>query len=311
MPEKDHCDGLGYLNRYRKIPLQPKRYFFHEGNMKYFTSRLVYLQLIILIIGIVTFGCKKEKKTVFSTQEQQAFTTLKVNLERSIADLELTGSKIARFFLPPGISEEKMRSYLIAGVEGRDYIVACGLISPDGIMLYVEPEEYQKPEGLNLSNSDKYLYVKEKSETYITPILISPAGVLLQEYLLPVYNAGNQFLGVMTILVDTAKLLDFRHLIPDLNTINLLVFDTDGELIFNNRTRKLGGGNLKGLNAEGAEELIALIKRAEAEESGTSYYHIFDDQYDMEFMYYAQWISAKLPGRSWRIFMNTEYEIEE
>lgn len=244
-------------------------------------------------------------------QELQAFTTLKVNLERRVADLELTANKVARFFLPPGISEEKMRSYLAAGVDARDYIVACGLISPDGIMLYAEPDFFQQPEGLNLSKSEKFLYVLNEKKAYMSPIMITPTAVRLQEYLMPVYNAGNQFIGVLTILVDTGKLLDFTALLPDLNTINLLVFETDGELVFNSRTGRLGGGNLNALRGEGADELVDLIVQACKESEGAAYYNIFDEMYDMEFRYYAKWITVPLPGRDWRIFMNTEYEIEE
>jgi hypothetical protein len=279
--------------------------------MKSINSFVPNLQTIILVLIIVTGGCKKKDTIVFSMQELQAFTTLKVNLERRIADLEMTANKVARFFLPPGISEEKKRSFLAAGVEARDYIVACGFISPEGIMLYAEPEFYKQPEGLNLSKSEKFLYVLNEKKAYMSPIMITPTAVRLQEYLVPVYNAGNEFIGILTILVDTVKLLDFTALLPDLKTVNLLVFETDGELVFNNRTQRLGGGNLNALKGEGADELVDTVIRACKESVGAAYYNIFDEIYDMDFRYYAKWITVPLPGRDWRIFMNTEYEIEE
>ncbi len=279
--------------------------------MKIVSKLQTGLLLVIILSSIVTNGCKKKEEIPFSMQERQAFSTLKVNSKRRMDDLALTAEKVTRFFLPPGISEEKMRSYLLAGVEARDYILSCGLISPDGTMLYVEPKEFRQPEGLNLSKSEKYLYVKDNNKPYITSLIQGPNGILLQEYLVPVYNAGNQYVGVLTLLIDTAKLLDFISWLPDLNTINLLLFETDGTLIFNNRTGKLGGNNLNTLNADGAEQLVELIKKAQTEESGNAFYYLFDQLYDMEFRYYAQWLTIPLPGREWRIFMNTEYEIEE
>ncbi len=269
------------------------------------------LLLIIILFAIVTNGCEKKEEIPFSMQERQAFSTLKVNLRRQLDDLTLTAEKVSRFFLPPGISEEKMRSYLLAGVDARDYIISCGLISPEGTMLYVEPKEFRQPEGLLLSKSEKFIYVKEQNKPYMTSLIKGHKGILLQEYLIPVYNAGNEFIGVLTLLIDTSKLLDFIAWLPELNTINLLMFETDGALIFNNRTGKLGGNNLNNLKAEGAEQLVDLIKRAQTEESGSSYYYLFDELYDMEFRYYAQWLTVPLSGREWRIFMNTEYEIEE
>ena len=110
--------------------------------------------------------------------------------------IDVTISHAAKETGKLGINREtEIRKLLQNCNADRPYVIDSSFIDGKGIIKFIEPEQYRKYEGSDISKQEAIIKVRTTQKPWMGNVFVSVQGIksIVIEY--PVFSAGNKFLG--------------------------------------------------------------------------------------------------------------------
>lgn len=103
--------------------------------------------------------------------------------------------------------ETEVRKLLQSCNTGRPYVIDSAFIDSKGIMKFIEPEQYRKHEGSDISKQEAVIKMLKTQKPGMGNVFVSVEGIKSIDIQHPVFSEGKQFLGAVSMLVNQHEMI--------------------------------------------------------------------------------------------------------
>ena len=103
--------------------------------------------------------------------------------------------------------ETEIRKLLQNCNTGRPYVIDSTFIDGKGIMKFIEPEQYRKYEGTDISKQEAIIKMQKTQQPLMGNVFVSVEGVKSIDIEYPVFSAGKKLIGSVSLLVKQDELI--------------------------------------------------------------------------------------------------------
>jgi hypothetical protein len=188
--------------------------------------------------------------------------------------IEGTVSQAARETGILGLKREtEIRKLLQNCNTGRHYVIDSTLIDGKGIMKFIEPEQYRKYEGTDISKQEAIIKMRKTQKPRMGNVFVSAEGIKSIDIEYPVFDVGKKFLGSVSILVKHDELIrSVAALVENESGAKCWVMQKDGLLLYETDPTQMGLNLFTDPLYKDYPELINLGKRMVKEKEGRGFY---------------------------------------
>jgi len=227
----------------------------------------------VLIFAAFSLFCMAEQ--AFSADSTgTAASKIKSGLVTVLKEIEAVIAHAAGEAGKLGLDREaEIRKLLQSCVTGRPYVIDSAFIDGNGIMKFIEPEQYWKYEGTDISMQDAIVKMQKTQKPGMGNVFVSVEGIKSIDIEYPVFSAGKKFLGSVSILVKQDELIhSVAETVENESGVKCWVMQKDGLLLYETDPSQLGLNLFSDPLYRGYPELIKLGKRMVKEKEGRGYY---------------------------------------
>lgn len=217
-------------------------------------------------------------------------------------DLAIASGKLSNVDL----KSEDARNILKDLCKNRDYLVDCAIIDAAGKMIVVEPGEYKKYEGSDISKQAHIITLLKDKRPIFIDVFRSVEGIEVIDFDFPIFSAKGEFLGAVSMLVKQEALSGdiIMPLVKDL-PCKAWVMQKDGLIIYDADPNQIGLNIFTDELFQPFKDLVSFSRTVAMSEDGAGSYGFYakglEDQTIVK--KYAVWDTASLYGTQWRIIV--------
>jgi hypothetical protein len=207
-----------------------------------------------------------------------------------------------------GLSGPEADAVLARLAAASPYATDAVVIGADGRIADAMPEQYRSGVGAYVGNESHNQQALAERRPQMTPVFRAVEGFDAVSIRRPVTGANGTFLGLVSLIVDPAVLLDAHadRVLADTN-LTAWAIQTDGRLIYDSDPGGLVGLNMTSDPAFAPyPELVALAQRMTVEPEGTGSYAFAQPGGGPTRREEAAWATAGLYGTGWRLLIARE-----
>ena len=156
---------------------------------------------------------------------------------------------------------------------GRPYVIDSTFIDGKGIMKFIEPEQYRKYEGSDISKQEAIVKMRKTQKPRMGNVFVSVEGIKSIDIEYPVFSVGKKFLGSVSMLVKQDELI--RSVVATVeaeSSVKCWVMQKDGMLLYETDPTQMGLNLFSDPLYKDYPELITLGKRMVKEKEGKKFY---------------------------------------
>ena len=170
--------------------------------------------------------------------------------------------------------ESEIRKLLQSCNTGRrPYVVDSTFIDSKGIMRFIEPEQYRKYEGSDISKQEAIINMLKIKKPRMGNAFVSVEGIKSIDIEYPVFSKRKQFLGSVSMLIKHDELIrSVAEKIEKELGVNCMVMQKDGLILYKTDQTQIGRNTFTDPLYKDFPELIALGKRMIKEKEGKGFY---------------------------------------
>jgi len=188
--------------------------------------------------------------------------------------IDVTISHAAKETGKLGINREtEIRKLLQNCNADRPYVIDSSFIDGKGIIKFIEPEQYRKYEGSDISKQEAIIKVRTTQKPWMGNVFVSVQGIksIVIEY--PVFSAGNKFLGSVSMLVKQDELIrSIAATVENEAGIKCWIMQKNGLLLYETDPTQMGLNLFSDPLYKDYPELIKLGRRMIKEKEGNGFY---------------------------------------
>jgi len=158
-------------------------------------------------------------------------------------------------------------------IAGKPYVIDSTFIDGKGIMKFIEPEQYRKYEGSDISKQEAIIKMQKTQKPRMGNVFVSAEGIKSIDIAYPVFSAGKKFIGSVSVLVKQDELI--RSIAATIETepgVKCWVMQKDGLLLYETDPTQMGLNLFTDPLYKDYPELIKLGKRMVKEKEGKGFY---------------------------------------
>jgi len=261
--------------------------------------------MVILVIGMVfltavnAFCMNIEDMTLALSKVKKSVTTVfsSINMELSRAASELSAVDLK------GPDARKVINNLC---KGRSYIIDCAFVDPAGKMVIVEPKEYNKLEGTDISKQKHVRAMQQLKKPVLSNVFRSVEGIEAIDFEYPVFSRKRNFIGSVSMLVKQDALFgDTAMPFVWEKSCKVWVMQKDGLIVYDPDPDQVGRNIFSDRLFENFEDLISFSRTvAMAKSGGGSYDFYAKGLKDKKIVKkYVVWDTVSLYGTEWRVIV--------
>jgi hypothetical protein len=169
--------------------------------------------------------------------------------------------------------ESEMREILLRLCADRPYVIDAAFVDSKGVMKIIEPEQYRKHEGADISKQEAVMQIRKSKKPRMGKVFNSVEGAKSVDIEYPVFSGNRKFSGSVSLLVRQDELVHgvAAPLEKELG-VNCWVMQKDGVIIYETDGTHLGSNLFHDPLYRNYPELISLGKRMTKEKNGTGFY---------------------------------------
>jgi hypothetical protein len=169
--------------------------------------------------------------------------------------------------------ETEVRKLLQSCNAGRRYVVDSTFIDHKGIMRFIEPQQYQKYEGSDISKQEAIIKMLKTQKPRMGNAFVSVEGIKSIDIEYPVFSKGKQFLGSISMLIKYDELIrSVAATVEKELGVNCMVMQKDGLILYKTDPTQIGHNTFTDPLYKDYPEVIALGKRMIKEKEGEGFY---------------------------------------
>lgn len=231
--------------------------------MKYLAS---VLTVVLFLITVNPAGAENDLSIAASKFESDISKTLKI-MGRDIKSVAKETGKL-------GPDKESEIRKLIQGLcSKRPYVVDAAFVDPAGIMKLIEPEQYKKYEGSDISMQEAVILMQKSKKPTIGKVFDSVEGTKSLDFEYPVFSGNRTFLGSISLLIKQDEFI--RSVAAPIEKelgVKCRVMQKNGLIIYETDPIQIGLHLFNDSLYRDYPELISLSKRMVKEKNGIGYY---------------------------------------
>jgi len=226
-------------------------------------------------------------------------------LERDItAELNRMDHDLGR--LAEEISEENLKTAETRKMLGDfcrsyPYVVDCSVVDRNGIMVLVEPEEYAKFEGSDISTQEQVIRLQESKKPVLSKVIKAVEGFDAVDLEHPLFFPTGELAGSISVLFrpDTLLAAIISPVVQGL-PVDVWLMQKDGRILYDPDATEVGRMLFNDSIYESYPQLLALGTLIANEKSGTGRYEYLGRGLQKPVMKDAYWTTVGLHGTEWR-----------
>jgi hypothetical protein len=204
----------------------------------------------------------------------KASSKIEAGISNILKEIEKTISHAAKETGKLGIQREtEIRKLLQSCNTGRPYVVDSTFIDNKGIMRFIEPQQYRKYEGSDISKQEAIIKMLKSQKPRMGNAFVSVEGVKSIDIEYPVFSKRKQFIGSISMLIKYDELI--RSVAANVEKelgVNCMVMQKDGLILYKTDPTQIGRNTFTDPLYKDFPEVIALGKRMIKEKEGEGFY---------------------------------------
>jgi uncharacterized protein GlcG (DUF336 family) len=275
-----------------------------EGEVTYdfYGERLVVFKKFpltgwVFAIGIVTGKPGQpvaELPPILSELEKE------ITAELSKMDQEL--ARLAGRLSEKDLKEAGTRKMLGDLCRSYPYAVDCAVVDHNGKMAMVEPEEYAKFEGTDISAQEQITRLQESKRPVLSNVINAVEGFDAVDLEHPVFSSQGEFAGSVSVLFRPESLFSYV-ITPVLKGMpaEAFVMQTDGRILYDADKEEVGRMLFDDPLYKPFPQLLALGTLISREKKGIGSYEFRQEGSEKLVKKDAHWTTVGLHGTEWRL----------
>jgi hypothetical protein len=169
--------------------------------------------------------------------------------------------------------EAEIRKLLQNCNTNRPYVIDSTFIDGKGIMKFIEPEQYRKYEGADISGQEAIIKMRKTQKPGMGNVFVSVEGITSIDIEYPVFSAGKKFLGSVSALVKQDELIgSVAATVEAKSGVKCWVMQKDGLILYETDPTQTGLNLFTDPLYKDYPELIALGKQMIKKKKGKGFY---------------------------------------
>lgn len=188
-------------------------------------------------------------------------------------------------------------------------IIDCAIINPQGVMIVVEPKEYNRYEGTDISTQEHIKRMLKNHEPVLSKVFTSVEGIKSVDAGYPMFSDYKEFTGSVSVLFKPEIFLGEAAKLPEgISNIRVWVMQKDGVIVYDPDVRQINSNVFISHVFTDFPSLIEFSRKACAEKSGTGAYDFHKtDLADKNIVKKeAVWDTVNFYGAEWRVIVARE-----
>ncbi len=250
------------------------------------------------------------------TQQQSATESvlLKVRVATDVAldKMDASLAAAARELSNTGLASRDARIILRKLCKDNKYAIDCATVDLKGKMVLVEPDEYKKFEGSDISKQEQVRRIRWTKRPVLSKVFKSVEGINAVDFEYPVFSSKGKFIGSVSILFKAEALLS-DMVLPAIMGVNVDVWamQKDGIIIYDQDNKQIGKNIFTDELYKPFPTVINFCRRVAALKSGADSYEFYERGTKNLVTKKAHWATANVADMEWRIVALTVAGIKE
>jgi len=217
-------------------------------------------------------------------------------------DLSIASGKLSNVDL----KGEDARKILSQLCKDRDYLVDCAIIDTNGKMIVVEPMEYGKYEGSDISNQAHIIALLRNKKPILSDVFHSVEGIKVIDFEYPIFSVKGEFLGSVSMLVKQ-ETLSGDIIMPLVNDMlcKAWIMQKDGLIIYDLDPDQTGKNIFADIFFQPFKDLVSFSRTVAMTKDGAGSYDFYAKGLEDKTIVkkFAVWDTVSLYGTQWRIIV--------
>jgi len=170
-------------------------------------------------------------------------------------------------------NKKEIRNILQDCNSGRPYVIDSAFIDSKGIIKFIEPEQYRKHEGTDISKQEAVINVQKALKPCMGSLFVSVEEIKSVDIKYPVFSKAGQFTGSVSMLINQDELI--RSVSANVEKefdVRSWAMQKDGTLLYETDSSRTGLNLFTAPLYDGYTELKELGKRMIKENEGVGFY---------------------------------------
>ncbi len=273
--------------------------------------------------GVVTYDFYGERSVVFKTfpltgwvfvvgivtgkpgRTDMEFPPILSELEKEITtELNKMDRDLAR--LAGNISEKNLKTTGTRKMLGElcrsyPYTVDCAVVDRNGRMVQVEPEEYSEFEGMDISDQEQMIRLRESKKPVLSKVIKAAEGFDAVDLEHPVFSSKGELAGSVSVLIRPETMLAaiISPVVQGM-PVDVWLMQKDGRILYDPDEAEVGKMLFDDPVYKPYPQLLALGKLIAKEIKGTGSYEFLGKGLEKPVKKDAYWTTVGLHGTEWR-----------
>ncbi len=251
----------------------------------------------VFVIGVVT-----GKPGQPSAELPPILTALGKNVTAELDKMDRDLAGLARRFSEKKLKPEKKKKLLGDLCRSYSYAVDCAFVDAGGRMTLIEPREYAKYEGSDISSQEQVVRLHKTKKPVLSNSFKAVEGFEAVDLQHPVVTSAGTFEGSVSMLVKPDSL--FSDVItPVLQGMPVEAFamQRDGRILFEEDEIEVGRMLFEDPMYKPFPQLLALSSLISREKTGAGSYDFKQRGSEKQVKKDAYWTTVGLHGTEWRL----------
>lgn len=270
------------------------RYDFHGEKIVFFKRS--QLTGWVFAIGVVAGAgaAGNEMPPILSELEKE----ITLILSKMDADLAVAAEGLSE----TGLHSPEARKILHDLCRSAPYRVDCAAVDSSGRMLTVEPEEYRRFEGANISKQEQVIRLRESKKRVFSKVIRTVEGFDAVDIEHPVFSPKGKFAGSVSLLIRPESLLSgvAAPLVQGL-PVDVWAMQKDGRIIYDPDEEEVGRMLFDDPIYKPFPQLLSLGMTISKERSGSGSYEFLGSGLKKPVKKEAYWTTVGLYDTEWRL----------
>lgn len=264
--------------------------------MKKTISIMILFSFVLAPVTVKAEDIEKPLTVILKLQDDLNAVFSKLN-----ADVARAAKKIGM----TGIEGEGAREVIrdLAKSTGK-YSVDCSAVDAKGIMVIIEPAEYKKYEGLDISKQPQVLRMWSTKQPVMSDVFMSVEGFYAASIEHPVLSGNGDLLGSVSLLFKPEDVFSsvIEPTVKDM-PVHTWVMQKDGRDLYDADPAQIGKMLLEDPIYEPFSSIASFVDKVAAARTGSGSYDFYEIGTKNVVSKDAVWTTISVNGTEWRLIV--------
>ncbi len=257
-------------------------------------ARMILFFLMLSMSAMAAEGMPPAHPPILSELEK------KITAELNRIDQDL--ARLAGTLSEKYMKTDETRKLLGALCRSYSYAVDCSVVDRSGRMVLVEPEEYAKFEGSDISAQEQIIRLQKTKKPVLSNVIKAVEGFDAVDLEHPVFSSRAELAGSVSLLIRPETMLE-AIISPVVRgtPVDVWLMQKDGRILYDPDEAEVGRMLFDDPVYKPYPQLLSLGTLIARERSGTGSYEFLGKGLEKPVMKDAYWTTVGLHGTEWRL----------